>query len=298
MNINLELYKIFLSVAKNQNITKASEELRISQPAISKQIKNLEESLGGVLFIRTKRGVTLTKEGEELYKYIEKGLEYITNAENKFTDLINLEIGTIRIGASTTIAKEFLMPYLEEYHKLYPHIKIEIHTSLWSNLIPKLRNGLIDMIILNVSTNTFDSDIEITKIKTIKDCFITSRKYIDKIEKPISLKKLSEYPLIIQSKKSNARTTIDNFCKKHNITLTPSMELSSYTLVNEFTKRGFGIGYATKDYIKEDLKNKTLYEVKIKEKIPHRHIGIALSKNNIPNFATKKMLELITKNQL
>lgn len=295
MHVNLELYRIFLSVAKNQNITKASKELNISQPAISKQIKNLEESLGGKLFVRTKRGVTLTKEGQELYKYIDKGLEYITNAENKFTELINLETGTIRIGISTTLAKEFLMPYLEEYHKLYPNIKIEVKTNLWTNLIPKLRNGLIDIIILNTSTCKLDNDIEIKTVKKIEDCFITTKKFIGQLEKNLSLKDLNKYPLILQSKPSNARTTIDNFCKENGVTLTPSMELSSYSLVNEFTKKGFGIGYATKEYIKEELKNKTLYEVKIREKIPNRYVGIALSKNNIPNFCTKKMIELIVK---
>ena len=89
MNIDFELYRIFYCVANNGNITKASEELNISQPAISKSIKNLEEQLGGQLFIRTKRGVILTNEGKEFYNYIKKAIEYITSAENKFTDLIN-----------------------------------------------------------------------------------------------------------------------------------------------------------------------------------------------------------------
>ena len=84
MNIDFELYRVFYTVANNGNITKASEELNISQPAISKSIKNLEEQLGGNLFVRTKRGVILTDEGKEFYSYIKQAIEYINNAENKF----------------------------------------------------------------------------------------------------------------------------------------------------------------------------------------------------------------------
>ena len=116
MNIDFELYRIFYVVANNGNITKASNELNISQPAISKSIKNLEDQLGGTLFVRTKRGVILTEEGKEFYKYIKQAIEYINNAENKFTDLINLDTGCIKIGISTTLTKEFLLPYLEEFN--------------------------------------------------------------------------------------------------------------------------------------------------------------------------------------
>ena len=118
MNINLEYYKIFYEVAKEQNITKASENLHISQPAISKTIKLLEEKLGGTLFVRTKKGVTLTEEGKEFYSYITKAMEYINSAENKFSDLINLETGVIKIGVNSTLTKEFLLPYLEIFNKL------------------------------------------------------------------------------------------------------------------------------------------------------------------------------------
>ena len=137
MNIDFELYRIFYVVANHKNITKASAELNISQPAISKSIKNLEEQLGGTLFVRTKRGVELTYEGKEFYNYIKQAIEYINNAENKFTDLINLECGCIKIGINTTLTKEFLLPYLEKFNTLFPKIDIQIITDLTSNLMHK-----------------------------------------------------------------------------------------------------------------------------------------------------------------
>lgn len=295
MNIDFELYRIFYVVANNSNITKASEELSISQPAISKSIKNLEEQLGGQLFVRTKRGVTLTEEGKEFYNYIKQAIEYINNAENKFTDLINLETGCIKIGISTTLTKEFLLPYLEEFHSLYPKIDIQIITNLTSDLMPKLRNGLIDIVILNLNDKNYGNDIDIIKCRKINDCFVVNNKYNDLIGKEISLKDLNNYPLILQAKGSNTREFLDNIAKENDIILKPNIELASYSLVAEFSKIGLGIGYVTKEYIKDAIKNKELFELNIKEKIPSRYIGIALSKNHIPNFSTKKLIEIITK---
>lgn len=295
MNIDFELYRIFYVVANNGNITKASEELNISQPAISKSIKKLEEQLGGQLFIRTKRGVILTEEGKEFYNYIKQAIEYINNAENKFTDLINLETGCIKIGISTTLTKEFLLPYLEKFHTLYPKIDIKIITSLTSDLITKLKSGLIDIVILNLNDKNYGNDIDIIKCMKINDCFVVNSKYKNLINKEVSLKEINNYPLILQSKGSNTREFLDNIAKGKGIVFNPNIELASYSLVVEFAKIGLGIGYVTKEYIKDELNNKKLFELKTKEKIPSRYIGIALSKNHLPNFSTKKLIEIIRK---
>ena len=295
MNIDFELYRIFYVVANQSSITKASEELCISQPAISKSIKSLEEQLGGQLFVRTKRGVVLTEEGKEFYNYIKQAIEYINNAENKFTELINLETGCIKIGISTTLTKEFLLPYLEEFHSLYPKIDIQIITNLTSELIPKLRNGLIDIVILNLNDKNYGNDIDIIKCRKINDCFVVNNKYKDLIDKEISIKDLNNYPLILQAKGSNTREFLDNFARENGVVLKPNIELASYSLVVEFSKIGLGVGYATKEYVQKAIKNKELYELKIKEKIPSRYIGIALSNNHLPNFSTKKLIEIITK---
>lgn len=295
MNINFELYRIFYVVANHSNITKASEELNISQPAISKSIKSLEEQLGGKLFIRTKKGVILTEEGKEFYKYIKHAIEYINNAENKFTDLINLECGCIKIGINTTLTKEFLLPHLEKFNTLFPKIDIQIITDLTSNLMQKLRNGLIDIVIFNINDKEYGNEIEIIKCRKITDCFVVNNKYKDLINKELSLSDLNNYPLILQAKGSNTRCFLDKLGQDNNIIFKPHIELTSYSLVSCFAKIGLGIGYVTKDYIKNELDNKELYELKIKEKIPSRYIGIALSKNHIPNFSTKKLIEIITK---
>lgn len=292
MNIDYELYRIFYIVAKNGNITRASKELLISEPAVSKSIKNLEGYLGAPLFTRTKKGVNLTTEGITLYEYISKGIEYFKSGEAKFNELINLESGTIRIGINTTLTKEFLMPYLETFHKLYPNINIEIRTNLTSELKSMLKDGLIDMHILNLTNEETKNDFNIIKCKTITDCFVSNKP----IKEKISIKELNNYPLILQDKNSNTRKFLDDFANKYEITLKPKIEIGSYYLVSEFSRIGLGIGYVTKDYIKNNLDNKELFVVPIKEKIPSREIGILLNKNTTPNFSTKELIKIITQN--
>lgn len=292
MNIDYELYRIFYIVAKNGNITRSSKELLISEPAVSKSIKNLEGFLGAPLFTRTKKGVNLTTEGITLYEYISKGIEYFKSGEAKFNELINLESGTIRIGINTTLTKEFLMPYLETFHKLYPNINIEIRTNLTSELKSMLKDGLIDMHILNLTNEETKNDFNIIKCKTITDCFVSNKP----IKEKISIKELNNYPLILQDKNSNTRKFLDDFANKYEITLKPKIEIGSYYLVSEFSRIGLGIGYVTKNYIKNNLDNKELFIVPIKEKIPSREIGILLNKNTTPNFSTKELIKIITQN--
>ena len=123
-------------------------------------------------------------------------------------------------------------------------------------------------------------------------------KYKDLIGQEISLKDLNNYPLILQAKGSNTRDFLDKFSRKNQVILKPNFELTSYSLVAEFSKIGFGIGYVTKEYIKSSIDNKELFELNIKEKIPCRYIGIALSKNHLPNFSTKKLIEIIRKENI
>lgn len=296
MNIDFELYRIFYEVANYGNITKASMHLNISQPAISKSIKNLENQLGGSLFIRTKKGVVLTEEGKELYYYIKQAIEFINNGENKFTDLINLKTGCIKIGTSTTIAKEFLLPYLEIFHEKYPSIDIKIITGISNELISKLKYGLIDILFLNLNNDSYESDLKIAKCKIVNDCFVVGEKYKDLKDKIITMKEINNYPLILQAKGSNTRKFLDDFMKDNNVLLKPSIELTSYSLVVDLTKIGFGIGYVTKEYAKKLLDSELLYEIKTDIKIPSRYIGYVLSKNHIPSFSTKKLIEIINDN--
>ncbi len=294
MNINLDLYRIFYVIAKNGSISAAADALFISQPAITFQIKKLEDQLGISLFTRTKHGVILTDEGKVLFDYVKNGIESIINGENALSNLKNLESGIIRIGASTTVCRHVVMPYLEIFHELYPKIDIQIVNNLTSNLLKDLRNGNLDILFLNMPMDE-NKDLKIIPITDVQDIFVGNKKYYDLTNGKLNLNNLNSFPLIFQKLPSNTRAYLNNYLKKNNVNLKPQLEVVSYNLIMDLVKAGFGIGYATKEYIGDAIKDKKLYELKIKEKIPSRYIGIALSKNHIPNFSTKKLIEIINK---
>ncbi|MCX4364634.1 MAG: LysR family transcriptional regulator [Bacilli bacterium] len=293
MDIDFELYRVFNEVANAGNITAASERLHISQPAVSKSIKSLEEQLGGPLFIRTKRGVILTEEGRELHNYIRTAIEYIRNAEHKFSDMVNLDVGTIKIGISRTLVKFYLLPYLEVFHKKYPNIKIEILTNMASELVPKLRNGLIDMVIANMPMKP-QSDIVVEKLVDIQDIFVVSRDY--NIESyNINVEDLNNYSLILQPRGNNTRDYLDSVMAKSNVYLNPEMVLASYGLVEDMAKIGYGIGYVVEKFVTDELKNGNLVKININPPIPPRYIGLLTKKDTIPSFAAKKLIDLLKK---
>lgn len=292
MNINLESYNIFYEVSKNGSITATSNILHISQPAITYQIKKLETNLGISLFTRTKKGVVLTNEGKILYDFVEKAIESIRNGENTLQNLKNLDSGTLRIGASTTVCKYVLMPYLEIFHEKYPGVDIQIVNNLTVDLVKELRNGSIDILFLNMPMN-LDKDLKQVKIMDVHDIFVGNKKYYDLTKGLINLKDLKKYPTIFQSLPSNTRTYLNNYLKNNNMTLLPKLEVVSYNLIMNMVSSGFGIGYATKEFIKKELNDKTLYEIKVIPEIPSRYIAAILLNNKIPNFSVNKLITMM-----
>lgn len=295
MNINMELYKIFYIVAKNGSISAAANILFISQPAITFQIKKLEEQLGVSLFTRTKYGVILTEEGKTLFNYVKNGMENIINGENAITNLKNLDSGTIRIGVSTTICRYILMPHLEKFHEKYPKIDIQINNNLSNNLLKELRNGNLDILIM-FSPENDNKDLIIKPITDVQDIFVGNKKYYDLTKGKLNIKNLESYPLILPSSSSNSRIHLNKFLKENKCDIYPKLEVVSYNLIIDLIKAGFGIGYATKEFILDELNNKSLYEIKIDNNISKRTIVIATIDKKEPNYSSKKLIEMMTKN--
>jgi len=294
MNINLDLYRIFYIVAKNGSISSAANILYISQPAITFQIKKLEEQLGVSLFTRTKHGVLLTDEGKVLFNYVKTAIDSIDNGENALSNLKNLDTGTIRIGVSTTICRYILMPYIEKFHEMYPNIDIQINNNLSNNLIKELRNGNLDILML-FKPSIDNKDLKIQELVDVQDIFVGNKKYFDLMQGKTNLKDLEQYPLIFPSSSSNSRTYLNKYLKDNNSNLKPKLEVVSYNLIVDLIKAGFGIGYATKEFVSDEIKNKTLFEIKIKPSIQKRSIVIATIDKKEPNYSTKKLIEMMIK---
>lgn len=290
MNIDLELYKVFYMVAKNKHMTKASEELHISQPAISQSIKKLEDQLGGTLFLRSNKGMELTEEGKMFYEYVKGALELINNAENEFTSFKELSKGEIKIGCSTTLTKLILIDSLKQFHIDYPNININITNDLTNNLINDLKLGKLDFVIFNEG-NIKETNLTLEKIKELNQGFIYNPEYYN--DNIINFEDLNKYPLILQKQESNSRKLLDYIAIKNNVKLTPKMEVVSQELVTEFTYIGLGIGFSIIDLAKRKYNN--LNELKINKKIPNINVYLATNKSISLTFASKMFIKYLKK---
>ena len=290
MNVDLELYKVFYVVAKHKHMTKASEELHISQPAISQSIKKLEDQLGGILFLRSNKGMELTEEGKMFYEYVKGALELINNAENEFTSFKDLSKGEVKIGCSTTLTKLVLINALKDFHLDYPNININITNDLTSNLINDLKLGKLDFVIFNES-NIKETNLNLEKIKELKQGFIYNPEiYDDNIN---NFEDLNNVPLILQKEESNSRKLLDYIALQNNVKLIPKMEVVSQELITEFTNIGLGIGFAIIDLAKINFKN--LKELNINKKIPNINIYLATNKSVSLTFASKMFIKYLKK---
>lgn len=294
--INLELYRIFFVVANAKNITKASEILNISQPAVTKHIKNLEDALGNPLFIRTKKGVVLNEYGEKIYLNVKQALTLLDESEKEISEYKNINKGTIKIGISTTLARKYLLKYIDKFHELYPNIIIEINTDTTKDLLVKLKNGVIDIIISKFPKN-IDLDLEYIKLGSTKYIFACNNDYKELLDREVSVKELVNYPILLQKTPSNSRDSVDKYSKENNINLEPKMNIASSNLLIDFVSIGYGVGYVTKLYVDEELKNKKLYEININPKTENIDYGIIVLKNNVLTSHCNKFIEYLRLNK-
>lgn len=291
--INIELYRIFYVVAVNQNITKASEKLNISQPAITKHIKNLEDALGVILFNRTRKGVVLTPIGQKIFLEIKNALTIFDNVENEIKNYKDNDCGTIRIGISTTLVR-ILMNYINNFYKKYPNVKIEINTDTTKDNIKLLQNGLLDFVVCKLPNN-LDNDLNFIKIGDSSYEFVANKELYSNIEQPIKLSNLLKYPILLQKEPSNSYFSAKRLFKENNLEVDSKLNIGSSSLLIDFTRIGYGIGYVTKLYIEKELENKSLFIIKTIPETPKISYGIVTLKNNVlSNSCNKFIASLIT----
>ncbi|NOU92740.1 LysR family transcriptional regulator [Paenibacillus sp. LMG 31456] len=288
---NMEWYRVFYFTAKAGSLSRAAEELFITQPAVTHSIKQLEAKLGGQLFIRTSKGVTLTTEGEVLFKYIEQAYHFISNGERKIAEMHQLIEGEIKIGAGDTLCRHYLLPHLQKFHEAYPSIKIQVTNRTTAETVALLKEGKIDLGIINLPLVQADNKVQVQESIQIEDCFVAGLKHKHLSESPISLETLLQQPIILLEKGSSIRTYIDTFAESQGFTIKPEIELGSIDLLVDFARSGFGIAYVIKDFVSNELAEGSLFEIQLKTPVPPRKVGIVTLKGTPLSVAAKHILE-------
>jgi DNA-binding transcriptional LysR family regulator len=289
MDINFELYKIFYHAAKSQSFSRAATELFISQSAVSQAIKNLETKLGGELFFRKNRRLKLTPEGELLLLHIEQAYHLMKTAERKLEDIHNLEAGEIRIGASDTVCKYFLLSFLKDFHHQFPQIQIRLLNRTSEQLVASLKNGLIDFAIVTLPQT--EPGLEARSFKTVTDIFVASEKYSDLKSVKLSWSDFIHYPVLMLEKTSATRRNLEVFLRQRGIIIQPEIELESVDLLVDFARCGFGIAHVLKESAMNSIAKGELFAVVTQEALPVRELGLVFYPKLPPSGTAQKLIE-------
>lgn len=290
MNTDLELYRVFCEVVKYKNFSKAAKNMYVSQSAITQSIQKLEKLLGGKVFYRNKNGVELTEEGKNLYEYVKDSVETMSNAENIFSQYINLEKGTIRIGGSNSLILSLIIHPLLNFMKKYPKINISISNGKTENMMKKLANGELDIVVLNLLDEpSIYSNIVTIGLKQAKYCFFASKKYI-KDNEIKDFEDIKNNILILPKSGTAKRRMLDDYLAEKNIELEANYEVTSSTIIKEMVLNDIGIGFADINGV-EEIKDK----VKIIKSVELSGVkeGIATLKKNMINKATLELVNEI-----
>ena len=290
MNQNLSSYRIFYTVANTGNISKAAKELYISQPAISKSIQKLEDSVGCKLFSRSSRGVVLTDEGQLLYEHVSEAFDTLTIGEEKLKRSIELGIGHLKIGVSSTLCKYLLLPYLKEFIHQNPHISISISCQSTNETLQLLEDNKIDIGLIGKPDNL--RNIHFDYLEEIEDIFVAAKDYLRNLKARGVPKDsiLQNSTLMLLDKNNMTRQYIDDYLQDNQIVIKDSIDISDMDLLIEFARIGVGVACVIRNFVKSDLENGTLIEIPLGFPIHKREVGFAYKTSIKPS---KSLAEFI-----
>ncbi|EOS22190.1 hypothetical protein C806_03814 [Lachnospiraceae bacterium 3-1] len=296
-DINLEYYKIFYYVGKVKSITLAADELAVSQPAVSQAVRHLEEALGSPLFVRTSKGVRFTPEGEMLYSFVQRGYEYIQQGERKLREMLNLETGEIRIGASDMTLQFYLLEVLEQFHEKYPSIKVAVTNAPTPETLKHLQDGKIDFGVVSTPLYT-RRECRVKKVRRIQDVFVAGKKFAQLQNQTLRYEQLTDLPVLCLEKNTSTRNYVDGFLEKNGVALSPEFELATSNILIQFARKGLGIASVVKDFAEEFLETGELFLLDFEEQIPAREFCVVTDQRIPVSAAAGKLLEMIEKEDI
>ena len=292
MEQNLSQYKIFYEVAKAGNISKAAKELYISQPAISKAIGKLEDSLGLSLFTRSSRGVQLPSEGEILFEHAREAFEALERGEQELRRIQEFDIGHLRIGVSNTLCKYILLPYLKTFIDQYPHMKVTIESQSTVQTLNRLEQQKIDLGL--VAEPSLRKDLSFIPVMDIQDIFVSTRAYLENLY-------LREGPdtnifetgnIMLLDENNMTRHHVDEYMAENAIFPHQILEVTTMDLLIEFAKIGLGVACVIRELVQKELDTGVLVEIPLQNSISRRTIGFAYHPSN-QAMALKTFLEFL-----
>ena len=295
MSVKLESYRVFKEVAEVGNITAAAQALYISQSAVSQSIKQLENDLQTRLFSRNSRGVTLTAEGKMLYEYVRSAMGLLETGEAKLSQTRELQMGQLVIGASATVTSQFLLPYLDSFHKEHPAIHIQIISGRSHKVLGLLRSGKVD--IAFASTPTDLTSLDTYPCFPTHSIFVAGAEYPCDFDHVYSLEEISAFPLILLERKASSRLYLERFFLQNGLRLNPEIELGARSLLVDLAAIGFGVAGVTEEFVTRELDSGRLRRLKTSFQVPPRSVDMCMLRD-VPQTAAAERFAAFVKESL
>ena len=291
MDINYELYKVFYYVARTLSFSEASKCLFISQSAVSQSVKVLEKKLGQTLFIRSTKKVQLTPEGEILFKHIEPAMNLIQKGENQLLEANSLNGGQLRIAASDTICRYYLVPYLNRFHKAYPNVHIKVFNFTSIECAHVLENGQVDFILSNYPNSGLLASHSVRSIHEFHDVFVANAEAFPLKDQVLTLEELKEYPIMMLDRKSTTSEFLHSMFQRSHLDLVPEIELSSNDLLIDLARIGLGIAFVPDFCIPKN--DEDLFILDLKEQLPSRQMMVAYNESLPVSQAARQFMDML-----
>lgn len=292
-HVNYEHYRVFITVGRHQNITRAAEELFSSQPAVTRIIHNMEAELGCRLFVRSKNGVEFTREGKDLYDLIAAPCNLLMRADQDLRKLIGRNEGTIHIGTTYTALQCFIFNFLDEFHRKYENINFRIYTGSSSRMIARLVRGEIDLV-FNTTPFSGAESLRVTPVHPFSDVLVGGSAFAHLQGRVHPLRELQEHPFILLSRGMQYRQFCDDFFARCGVHITPSLEADSSGLIVPMVTHNWGLALVPEVMADEALRDGRLVKIAIEEKIPQRHITMVTNPQHPISNAVQLMCDMVT----
>ncbi len=289
MYISYDYYRIFYYVAKYGNVSQAAKLLLNNQPNMTRTIKKLESELGCPLFLRSKKGMKLTPEGERLYEHIRIAIEHIDAGESELTENRNLQKGTVYIAASEVSLRCLLLPVLKKYRLLYPGIHLRISNHSTPQAVSALKDGSADIAVVTTPTVRTASLTE-TVIKPITEVAVCSPYFKKLTDKRVSLSELTDFPIISLGKDTKSFEFYSALFSAYGLPYKPDIEAFTADQILPMVKADLGIGFVPEEFLED---GGGICRIDLKEQIPKRNIVIIKRKGQPLSVAAKELERMI-----
>jgi len=282
--------KIFHTVARLLNFTKAGEQLHMTQPAVTFQIRQLEEQFNTRLFDRTHNKVTLTEAGKQVYMYSERILKLYDDMTHSITQMTGDVSGGVSLGASTTIAEYMLPLLIGEFKVKYPDVNISLKESNSEDIVAMVENNVVDLAIVEGSVNNKNLIVEQCRVDQLLVIMPNNHELAN--EKTLHVNDVLGHPFICREHGSGTQEAITNYIEqqKPDSLLNVCFELSSPEAIKGAVEAGMGISIVSRASIEKELKLGTLTAVELSPKL-ERPFSFVRQRYKFKSRAADELLE-------